>query len=320
MKTPHRRATLRDLMLAAATLAAVTLATPRAGYAEVQCTRSAERQALSEFGRARELAGARELAQARAAYERSLSLCPRVPAAFNLARVLQQVGDKLEARTRFQELLSEAYGVLEAETREVVVAALEDLRNEIASLEVTAVGADPIVLTVDGAQVAALREGRPHTIEINPGRRLIRGTADDGRVVEVVRDVASGAREAVRLELPLPPALGRLVVTADDDEATVQIVGVGEAVGRLSRQLSPDSYTVQLADEGDTQTVSVLAGETTRVFLDGSTVFESPLFWIITGLTVVAAGVTAGLLLAMSDDDTAVSDPVWGRVFLLRRE
>jgi hypothetical protein len=276
---------------------------------------NAEARAL--FERGLEHASQRELTAARDAYARSLELCPRVPTAYNLAVVLRLLGAPIASRAMLDGLVDGRYGALPSDQEPVIVELRDEVRREIGELRIVAVGADAIVISIDGHEVGALAEGARREVEVDPGRRLVRATAEDGRTIELVRDVAPGESLDVRVELPLSASSGRLVVTAPAPNAPIEIVGIALGHGRLVRHLPPDEYTVRLVGDDASETVEVIAGETLRVDFGSSTVFESPWFWIAGG-AVIAIGLGVTLALVLARDSDPIVDDVWGRVELLR--
>jgi hypothetical protein len=274
-------------------------------------------EARSLFERGLERASGRDLTAARDAYTRSLELCPRVPTAYNLAVVLRLIGTPLASRAILDALVEGRYGRIPRDQERVISQLRDEVRGEIGELRIVAVGADAVVLVIDGREIGALTEGTVRPVEVDPGRRLVRATAPDGRTLELVRDVEPGQSVEVRLDLPLSASNGRLVVTAPDGNAALEIVGIALGHGRLVRHLPPDEYTVRLLPDGDSESVEVVAGETIRVDFGSSSVLESPWFWLIGGTAIAAAGaVVLAVALAGTSVEDPIVDPVWGRVEL----
>jgi hypothetical protein len=227
------------------------------------------------------------------------------------------LGSPLRSRALLDAILEGRYGEVPEAQAAVIGELRQDVRREVAVLQVIAVGAEEIVLTVDGREVAALTEGVPHPVEVDPGRRLVEITGPDGRSAEVARDAEPGAELTVRLELPLSRANGRLIVTAPSGDDEVEIVGIARARGRLVRHLPPDAYVVRVVD-GRSRSIELAAGQTRHVELEAAAgVLRSPWFWLVAGL-VVAAGVSTGVGLALRDQQSVIDDPIWGRVEILR--
>jgi hypothetical protein len=294
-------------------LALLVFLCPRPASAQ-ECTDPAAAQEAFDSGRT--FAATRELTAARDAYARSLALCPRVPAAYNLAVVYRQLGAPLEARRLLRELLTGAYGDVPGSQEEVIQGLIGDVMAEIGVIEVVVRGAEQGVVTVDGRELGPIGDAASRRAEVVPGRRIVRASSADGRHAEVATVVEPGATVEARLELPPPIPTGRLLVTGPSEDAMIEVVGVGRAIGRFERQLDVDRYVVRLVDGDDSRTVDVLRDQTARVdFEPPRSIFASPWFWLVTGL-LVAGGATVGVYLAVTTERAPVADATWGRVDL----
>jgi hypothetical protein len=299
---------------------ALSIVSLGAAHAQAPPSCQDEAAARSAFEEGVERARQRRLADARASYERALSLCPRVPTAYNLAVIELQLGEARASRDRASALLDGALGELSQPQRRAVRQVLREAQAAIGTLRVTVTGAaaNGGTLSLDGHRVAALELGEATDIEVDPGRHLLVVSTPDGRTLERTQSIAAGGRAEVELTLPLRPDHGRLIVEAEDETARVEIVGVAEGRGRVSRDVPARTYVVRLPDAEVEEEVRVVAQQTFTIRLDdGGSIVQQPWFWVVTG-SVVAAGVATAILVAVLTSNGAVNDPVWGRVELLR--
>lgn len=288
-------------------LAVVLIAIPSMAHAQLRCEDAGRARTL--FERGRRAMAAEQVEQARDHYRESYSLCPRIPTAFNLASTCLSTGRPAEAVELLESLRAGALGALAPPQREVVDGLLEGARPRVGRLQVSVHGASHATVVLDERPAREIEERASETWYVDPGTHRIRARSDDGRRTELeLEAIAGSTRELV---LTLPALEGRLVVTAEDANATVEILGVGAARGRLVRQLPPAQYIVR--GLGQEEQIDLRARSTERVhFEPGENLFESPWFWLVVGALVVgAAATTTGILLSMPQVE---EDPVWGRV------
>ncbi len=290
-----------------ALIAALLSAAPAA--AQPTCEDAGRARRL--FEEARDQASARRLARARELYLESQALCPRVPTAFNLASTHLLLGQPTAAIALLEAIESESLGPLDPTQREVVRGLVREAQGEVAHLAIRATGAPTVHVQVGRAPPTQVRAGQVERVAVDPGRHRVRAHADDGRAFETEAEVGAGETREVLVTLPAAQPQGRIVLSADDEDAALEIVGVATGTGRLARALSPDRY--QVRGPGREATIDLLAGRTERVHF-GASEDLTLWIWLGVGLAVVAAGaITAGILLSQPGYE---DDPVWGRVEL----
>lgn len=130
--------------------------------------------------RARVAAEEGRLAEARTLLEDALEREPSAAFAFNLALVLEPMGELLDADALLGRLLAGDFGVLDAERRERVEQFRAEIRANIATVEIRTRGRDAEV-RVDGV-LRGRTQGRRLSIEIDPGERHVELTAGNDRV------------------------------------------------------------------------------------------------------------------------------------------
>lgn len=284
---------------------------------------SPEEEARELFQQANAALETGRFAEARDLLRRSIELTPNPASAFNLAVALRGTGETIASAATFERLLEGEYGELSAAQRREAERLLHETRAEIAVLHISATGADAVELRVDGQRIATAAAGEVVEHQVDPGERVVTASAPRRETAERRVDLPRGGSLRVAFELePTADALvGTLVVEAVHPDDVLEIVGVGRGTGVLRRELEPGSYTV-IADgpAGRREsTVDIDAGTTLRVRLEPADtgILESPFFWLSAGL-VVAAALTAAILLFTTREEDPVQDPVYGLVVTLR--
>jgi hypothetical protein len=258
------------------------------------------------FRQAAEAREAGRWAEARDLLTRSLEAFPHFPTAWNLATALERLDDLAGAERVLVRLGRGEYGTISSSEEASVRGRLEQIARMLGTLVITVgpANAERVVLDEE-IEVALDAEGRAE-LRLVPGTHVVTASSGELRVEETV---SVNAAETARIHLALrtirEPELGRLIVAAEDEDATFAIQGVGRARGRFDRELPPAVYEIEL--DGETRRVDLRAGATERVlFEDDGSVFESGWFWTGFGLVVLAGGgVALGFVLL-----SGVADPV----------
>jgi hypothetical protein len=282
-----------------------------------------EEEARALFQQANVALETGRFAEARDLLRRSIELTPNPASAFNLAIALRGTGETIAAVATFDRLLDGEYGQLSAAQRREAERLRHETRAEIAVLHISATGADEIELRVDGQRAGTASAAEVVEHRVDPGTRVVTASAPRRETAERRVDLPRGGSLRVAFELePTADALvGTLVVEAVHPDDVLEIVGVGRGTDVLRRELEPGSYTV-IADgpAGRREsTVDLEAGTTLRVRLEPADtgLLESPIFWLSAGL-LVAAALTAGILLFTTREEDPIQDPVYGLVVTLR--
>lgn len=140
----------------------------------------AQESARELADRARVAAEEGRLAEARTLLEQALEREPSAAFAFNLALVLEPMGELLDADELLGRLLAGDFGALDAERRERVEQFRAEIREKIATVEIRTRGRDAEV-RVDGVLRGRTQNNRL-SIEIDPGERHLEVTAGNDRV------------------------------------------------------------------------------------------------------------------------------------------
>ncbi len=239
------------------------------------------------------------------AFERSFSLAPRLPTAFNWALALRGLGHALDAEVLYQRLLDGELGALRATDRSAVEGLMREVRESIGTLELTIEGPDPLEVRLDGVVIAEAPGESSHRVD--PGEHLLVASAQDHEPIER-RFRVSG--DTATIALALVPALdvrpGSLVLESSDEGAQFRVLAhdeealVGEGSAPWSGSLTPGRYVIVTSGEhGERRTeIDVPAGRTVALSLDppDRPLVEEPWLWIGVGLGVAAlVGVAIGI-------------------------
>jgi hypothetical protein len=306
---------MRHVLLAAC-LALALVHTPLAALAAPSA--NVEHDARTLFDRGKQAMNAGRFAEARDLFQRSVNLVPKPSAAFNLAVALRGMGRPKESAEVFGQLLAGKYGALPADRRAEIESLAREVEADIATLQLSARGADRIDVRVDGLRVASLTPNQPLRIRVNPGERVVTLTAKQRDPVERRVTLAPGksARVSATLTLSRAGRRARLVVIAKRSSDDVEIQGIGRSQGRIERRLDPGDYVIRVhSTEGSRESeVHLLPATEHRVELDPPTkrgLLSSPWFWVGAGVVVTGATV-GGYFLFRERERDPVSDPVYG--------
>ncbi len=157
--------------------------------------------AQTRFREGVEAMRAGQLARARTAFEDSLADVPRPATAFNLALVLEAMGNPRGAEVVLIALTTGEFGTLSAEGRAEAEGVIERARLQVAELRIEHDGGAGTIVRVDGERVLG-------TTRLNPGPHVVTVTTADERFAETNIDLAAGAHRSLVVPLP-PPGLGR---------------------------------------------------------------------------------------------------------------
>jgi hypothetical protein len=257
-------------------LAAMALSAPRV-HAQAS-TASQRALARQQFQDGVAAARAGEWDAAFEAFQSSYALVPRPITLLNLAGAMVQTGRLVEGAEAYRRFLREADSSAERH-REAAERALAELEGRLPAVRVRVLGFEEgDVLTLDGWEVsqAVLDEELP----VDPGEH------------EIV--VTRAGHDPLRLEFAAREGASREVVVDARPESWPR---TGERGGtRAPRTGSGDD---------------VLGPTDLAPRDEGGGVLSSPVFWVITAVILVGAGVLTGVLIATSDQGR---DPVSGNL------
>lgn len=241
--------------------------------------------------------------------ERSLELSAEPATAYNLVVALLGSGDVMRARELLDQLEAERFGELPPERAAALQELRQDAREQVATLQIRVTGPPEAEVHVDGSPGRAVAPGQRIEIEANPGRRRIVASARDYQTVVRTVTLEPGATRSLELTLARAQDTrpSRVILEADDRDATVEVEDVGRAAARFERDLPPGQYRVRvrLDDEVSKSTVDVPAGRRLRMTVaapSSATVWTSPWLWSAVGV-VVAAGTFVGVFFATRPED-----------------
>lgn len=270
------------------------------------------------FEQGLELADQERWGEAVDAFRQSRAIVERPSTVFNLGNALFRVGRMTAAIAAFDDFVRIAH----PRRDRAQVAEATRLRGvaqtSLATLVIDVMPADA-TLTIDGDAIAST--GARREIALDPGRHDLRAVADGHEPYTTPITLSSGARTELAVRLaeerppapapPAPPAMGRLLVHTTVRGATVR-VGDETIADRVAHELPPGTHDVVATARGFRRferTVRIEPGETTTLDVTlvrvatparSSGVLSSPVFWIVTGVVVVGAGVTVGVVAASS--------------------
>lgn len=259
-------------------------------------------EAQSLFAQGVALAGEERWGDAIAYFRRSRALVERPGTVFNIAVALVRLGRATEALEALGDFLRIANAPADAERRAEAERMQVLVRATVAQLEVTLSPADAR-LVLDGAERA--EQGRSRTVALDPGRHTLLVSASDHAERRLEVSVLPG--ETTRVTVQLSPTTGRLVIAATPLDVRLHVDGSSVDTtrgldGSLAVSLAPGRHLVRLeADDREPSERSVVlrAGARTTLHVDlppkRTTLLESPIFWIVTGVVAASAGVAIGL-------------------------
>jgi hypothetical protein len=231
---------------------------------------------------------------------------------FNLGLAQRAVGQNREAVRSFRQYLDMPNATPNPELRARAEEYLHELTSGVSSIELRIEPANAQV-RVDGDLVAA----GTHTVQVDPGRRVItveaQGYATETRTI----DVGRGATAILSMRLQSVNGGARLRVTSNVREAEIRVDGHVLGTGVVDEAVAPGPHTIDVRAQGYSRfrrEFVATAGAQTNVSANlaaSHTVFESPWFWVGTGVVVAAAVVLGVLALSTWDQPYEGS---WGVV------
>lgn len=239
-------------------------------------------------------------------FTRSRAIVERPSTVLNIATALSRLGRARESVREFEHYLTIATSPADRAQREQVRSLMETTRASIARLTLT-VAPETAAVTVDGEAMQV--GGGVRELLLDPGHRVfvVRAAGHTDQTFEL--ELAPGSRITHSITLArvaAAPTTGTLSVTASVPTAVISIDGEEAGRGSVTRETAPGRRRVDVRAIDYlpfTEEVSVLAGQTATVRADlveesSGGVFSSPVFWVVTGVVVVGAGVTVGVVVA----------------------
>jgi hypothetical protein len=145
--------------------------------------------------------------------------------AFNLVVALRGTDDPLGAFRICERLLAGEYGAISPPRRAQARQVCDEARNEVATIEVEAFGAEVITVRVDGEPAGEVGDGGTFQRRVNPGRRVVAVSAPGHAGDEQVINVERGGRAHVALRLISIATEGPPGGSSGDDSIVWWIVG-----------------------------------------------------------------------------------------------
>ncbi len=273
---------------------------------------SSEAEARSSFERGMRELDAGRYRDATAAFERSFTLAPRLPTAFNWALALRGLGHALEAEALYQRLLDGELGPLRPADRASVQSLLREVERSVGTLELSVEGPDALEVRLDGVVIAEAPGSSTHRVD--PGEHLLVATAQDYEPAEErFRVSGDTAHVAIALHPALDQRPSSLVLRSGDEHAQFRVLSpsdealLGEGGAPWTGSLAPGRYVIVTSGEhGERRTeIEVPPGRTVALTLDppGRPLVEEPWLWIGVGVGVAAI---VGVAVAISYSERAV--------------
>lgn len=254
-------------------------------------------QARQRFQRGVELIRGGQWFEAIAELEAARDLRPTPPVYYNLALAQRAVGRYRGAAESLRAFLRTVSAAADPALISQAEQLLQDSSTAVCRLEVTA---DPITarVRVDGREVN-LAEG---AVVLDPGEHVLTAVADGYANAERRVTLRRGSNSVASLVLVRTNELSFLRVESAVPEALVRIDGREIGHGTVDEIVRAGRHTVDVLGPHHhpfTREIQSFVGQrqTIRASLrDRRTVFDSPWFWVATGV-VIAAGVTTAVVL-----------------------
>lgn len=243
------------------------------------------------------------LSHARELLERSLEVFAHPSTAYNLALVLQRIGETHLAVEVLEGLIAGRHGAPDAVHQREARTLLEAVRQELATVVVRVEGPPETEVRVDGLLVGSAGERAVLEAQVNAGHHRIVATAPHHAPAEEELQVNRGERvEVTTAPVPHP---GTLVLESESD-TELEVQGYERRRGTLRLELTPGLYTVRsLRRSRSRETeVEVRPGQSVRVRIEPPSrgFWRHPATWIVFG-TLVASSVGIGLWLGLRETD-----------------
>ena len=176
-------------------------------------------------------------AEARDMLRESLELHPTLSAAFNLGVALRGTGETREAVRVLGRLLAGDFGELPEERASRVRALIEEIRAELARLDIRVEGVDHARLRINGEPAGEASADTPNVRIVDAGELSVAALAEDRQPVERQITVERGGSARVDLIFNPPPKPNRRPARIIGTLAAFLVVGAGVGVGlALSRR------------------------------------------------------------------------------------
>jgi hypothetical protein len=253
-----------------------------------------------------------ELARGIAELERSLTLFPYLPSAFNLSVAYARGDEPLRAAELLSSILDGRFGTLAPERRAEVTRTLRDVERSLAVIEVELIGGREGWAQLDDEPPMPLRDRG--ILRVLPGSVVVTVGSDGETPQRTALRLEAGDRE--RLRLVAGAERGTLTVRGPND---VEIVDVARGTSPLRRELAPGTYEVgRVGDPESRRRVAVLANATREVDLGTAStpVRRRRRAWAV-GVSLVVAAAAAGLAIALTRG-RAEDDSVFVTFYALR--
>jgi hypothetical protein len=299
-------------------------APPKAPAPPAETPRNTDAEAKRLFLRGLELADRGVWAEALEAFRGSLALAVRPSTVFNVGNALYRLGRTREAIESFRRYLALSDPKADRKMRERTEELLKVSLAALVSFELTLSPEDAVV-KVNGAPEPG--SGKSRLIVLDAGKHRVEVAAEGW--VSASFDVSAGAGEKIAQTVALVREIreGTLVVTTSVDDAMIKVDAKSEGIGQVELKLAPGRHVVEVEAKGHApskQDVTITRGARSelRVTLvalppppsaEDPGLLSRPVFWIVAGAVVAAAG-AAAVLVATRSEDPAYSGTL-GRTF-----
>ena len=240
-------------------------------------------------------------AEALAAYRKAAELEPSASLEYNVGRALLAVGDFAGALDAFEHYDASAPEELKAKTHRLADV-MSELRAKVSTVTITG---DPesttsARVTLRGRDVGVFPLA---ALRVNAGRAELRVARDGYLPFVETLDLPAGGTSRVHVTLSRERIVAHLAIVASPPSTTITIDGEPRGPAPIDLELAPGPHRIVLgAPKHDSRSLSLSLARDESRRLDVELLPSSPpltsRWWFWTGLGVVVAGATAGIIAA----------------------
>lgn len=207
-------------------------------------------EARSLFDRGTTAVHEGRFADARIDLERSLTLAPRAPTAFNLVVALRGMGQLVAASDVCEGLLAGRYGEIAPAQRAEAMPLCDAARAGVAQLAVRVGGEATLEIRIDGLAVGEAAPGELVEQDLDPGAHVVTIVSAGHAPIDRAIELEPGARTELELVGPAPrpassdPDLGLVIGLSAGGAALVAAIVIVAVVASSSQRSNDGDYPV----------------------------------------------------------------------------
>jgi hypothetical protein len=224
------------------------------------------------------------------------------PVLYNLGLAQRAVGRNREAVQSFRGFLTLAGANRNPDLARQAETYIRELSTAIGQLELRVEPANAAI-SIDGRAASTVGS----RVEVDPGRHVIVARADGYAPETRAVDVPRGGTAVVVMRMVQTASAAHLRVESNVREALIRIDGHDVGFGNADENLREGHHVIEVRAARHAtfrREYDAFAGTSTTmhaVLEDQRTVFERPLFWVITGVVLAGAAATTVILLSGVD-------------------